>query len=77
MLLQLFAAQNFGDPEVDHLHYVVAVCILEKHNVGWLDVAMNDAVLVSVFERLTRLARNFDTTFGAQLVGIFEDFSQR
>src|SRR6187549_2340353 len=52
------------DAEVDDAH----VRILREHDVGWLDVAVNDATRMSVVQRLGALEHDFDHVIDAQQV---------
>ena len=48
------AVDRLGNPKVGHKHPAVA----SQHDVARLDIAMDDALLVSIVERRTHLAQN-------------------
>src|SRR5205085_12517588 len=53
-IVSKFLLHRFGNAEVNELRYRNAVVMSHKH-VGWLKIAVNDAFLVRVLDRLNDL----------------------
>ena len=61
-----FSAYQLGDAEVGDLHLAARI----QENVLRLDVAVDDAVIVRVLQRLADLRHDGERCFGLDLVGL-------
>src|SRR5437762_821790 len=64
---QFLISCGFGDPKINHLRNRNA--IVERHqNVRRLEIAMNDALLVSVLDRLANLDEELEPGGGGEVM---------